>query len=251
MKNQQLRALLATSLFAVLLWAITPSVHAFPIAPYEARYSISWLGIPAGESVHALHERANGHYYFETRTLPTMQMLPYHYHESTNFAWDNDSGDLIPQTYHYDVKEGKRTKKGRVNFDWQNKIISNKGLKEPWQTELTEGVQDKLTQTLCLRYALKTGTHDFNYVVAEEDKIKSYHFTIIGEEQLKTKLGLLETVKVQHISRKGARTTLWLAKKFDFVPVKMTQSRQGKIVANGEILSFTPRNGTHARTQHL
>jgi hypothetical protein len=209
LKNQQLRALLITSLFAVLLWAVTPSVHAFPIAPYEAHYSVSWLGIPAGESVHTLHERADGHYYFETRTLPNMQMLPYHYHESTNFSWENEN--FVPQTYHYNVKEGKRIKKGQVNFDWQNKTISNKNLKEPWLTELADGIQDKLTQTLCLRHALKIGVHNFNYMVAEEDKIKNYHFSILGEEQLKTKLGVLQTIKVEHISRKGARTTLWLA----------------------------------------
>lgn len=247
MKNQTLRALLITPLFMILLWAFTFRAHAFPIAPYEARYSISWLGIPAGESVHALHERADGHYYFETRTLPNMQMLPYHYHESTNFAWEN--GVFIPQTYHYNVKEGKRSKKGQVNFDSQNKLISNKGLKEPWQTEFLEGMQDKLTQTLCLRYALKTGIRSFNYVVAEEDKIKNYHFSIIGEEQLKTKLGVLHTVKVEHISRKGNRTTLWLAKKYDFLPVKMAQSRQGKIVASGEIVSFTPKHSLQASAQ--
>ena len=248
MINKQLHALIVTSLFAVFIWAASPFAHAFPISPYEAKYSISFLGIPAGESVHALHERADGHYYFETRTTPNMQMLPYHYHESTDFSCED--GTVVPQNYYYNVKEGKRRKQGRVTFDWSNKTITNRGLKDPWQTELSTGIQDKLTQTLCLRYALKSGEKNLSYQVAEEDKIKQYDFKIMGEEFLKTKLGSLHTVKIEHISRKGVRTTLWLAKQYDFLPVKMIQSRKGKIVANGEILTFTPRRGTYARTDH-
>lgn len=224
---------------------IAPHPSEFPFTQYEARYTISWFGIPAGESVHKLQQRQDGHYHFEARTEPNMQMLPYHYHESTDFLWEN--GQIQPQNYHYNVKEGKRRKIGSVLFDWKSQTISNRELKEPWQAELPQGIQDKLTQTLCLRQALKSGTTELNYTVAEEDKIKNYVFSIVGHEQVKTKLGAFNTVKVEHVSRKGNRTTLWLAQKLDFVPVKMTQTRQGKVVASGEILSFTQRSETHAR----
>lgn len=252
-KNHSFNYLFFSTLLVVFIWMMSPSVKAhiaensvaFPFVQYEARYSISYFGIPAGESVHKLHQRQDGQYHFEARTEPNMQMLPYHYHESTDFAFED--GKFIPQNYYYNVKEGKRRKKGNVIFDRDSNTIRNKGLKEPWQTELTEGIQDKLTQTLCIRHALKAGTSDLNYMVAEEDKIKNYVFSIVGEEQLKTKLGSYRTVKVEHVSRKGIRTTLWLAKPLDYLPVKMTQMRQGKVVANGEIMTFTPRRDTNAR----
>lgn len=243
-----------STFFVLLIWIISPSVKAnltkvpttFPFVQYDAHYSISYFGIPAGESVHKLRQRQDGQYHFETRTLPNMQILPYHYHESTDFAWID--GKFIPQNYYYNVKEGKRNKKGNLTFNWDNKTVHNKGLKEPWESEISDGVQDKLTQTLCIRQALKSGSRELNYMVAEEDKLKNYNFSIIGEEVLKTKLGTYNTVKVEHVSRKGVRTTLWLAKTLDYLPVRMAQVRQGKVVAGGEILSFTPRRSMDART---
>jgi hypothetical protein len=243
LKNLQLY----TFLFTLLSWLYSSMSYAFPIAPYEARYSVSYLGIPAGESVHILHEKADGSYHFESRTKPNMQMLPYLYHESTDFVFKENT--VFPEKYSYNIKEGKRRKQGKVNFDWLNKTLSNKNLKDPWHAEITDGLQDKLTQTLCLRQALKSGSKTLSYMVAEEDKIKQYDFTILGEERLKTKLGTLHTVKIEHISRKGVRTTMWFAKQFDYLPVKMTQARKGKIVADGEILTFTPRRG-YARTDN-
>lgn len=251
-KQNQLNYIFLSSLFVILIWMASTTTKAnltptpFPLKSYEAHYSISWFGIPAGESVHKLHQKTDGNYHFESRTLPKMQMLPYHYHESTDFAWKD--GQIYPHNYHYNIKEGKRRKQGHVHFNWDKQTISNAKLKEPWQTEITEGIQDKLTQTLCLRQALKSGSKNLKYTVAEEDKIKDYDFVIVGSEKLKTKIGNFDTLKVEHVSRKGIRTTLWLAKKLEYLPVKMSQMRQGKVVASGEILTFTPRSDNYARS---
>lgn len=221
----------------ILIWMASTSVKSAPLAEYEAHYAISWHGIAAGESVHKLHRNNNGHYHFEARTKPHVQILPFQYVESSDFIWEGDK--ILPQNYYYNVKEGKRRKKGNVTFDWNTRKLHNRETKEPWETAITEGIQDKLTQTLCLRQALIAGQTQIAFSVAEEDKIKNYAFKILAKESLKTKLGILETVKVEHVSRKGHRTTLWLAKKYDYVPVKMMQSRQGKVVASGEIMSFS------------
>ncbi|MFI4938403.1 MAG: DUF3108 domain-containing protein, partial [Candidatus Berkiellales bacterium] len=189
-------------------------------------------------SLHRLHQRKDGHYHFETHTEPRIRMLPFHYVESSDFTWNN--GKIQPLNYYYNVREGKRRKKGNVLFDWQHQKVANYELKEPWESVIPRDLQDKITQTLCLRQGLLLGQSNLNYTVAEEDKIKNYAFTILGKEHLKTKIGTLETIKVQHISRKGAQTTLWLAKKYEYLPVKITQTRHGKLAASGEILTFTP-----------
>lgn len=208
----------------------------FPLAEYEAHYTVNWLGIYSGESVHKLSRLPNGLYHFEATTQPNIRILPYHSVESSNFSWQQ--GEILPRNYSYNIQEGTRHKKGNVNFDWQSLKVRNPKTPEHWESEIAQGTQDKLTQTLCLRQALLKGHTTLNFMVAEYDKLKSYHFVILGEERLSTKLGTFDTVKVEHISRKGHRTTMWFAKKLDYLPVKMAQSRRGKQVAGGEILSF-------------
>lgn len=234
-----------STLVAIFIWIASPSVKSapiestvFPLSPYSAQYEISWHGIPAGKSVHRLHQRKDGQYHFSVTTAPNVKILPFHHQESSDFTWAENK--IAPQNYYYNAKEGKRHKKGNVVFDYEQQKIRNSALKEPWEETLPEGVQNKITQTLSIRHALKSGARHFHYMVAEEDKMKEYDFKIIGEENLKTKLGHLQTVKVEHISLKGARTTMWLAKKWDYLPVKMTQYRQGKLVAGGDILSYSP-----------
>lgn len=230
---------------AILIWMASPSVRgsvneelpAFPLAAYEARYTIRWHGIDAGESVHRLRDRGDGVYYFEARTSPNLSFIPYRYIESSNFTWE--SGKIVPQNYYYNITEGKKHKEGNVFFDWKANKLGNRKSRDFRNVTIPLDIQDKITQTLSLRHALKMGQANLLYTVAEDDKIKNYAFTILGEERLKTKLGILETVKVEHVSRKGHRTTTWLAKKWDYLPVKMAQFRQGKVLASGEILSFT------------
>lgn len=214
-------------------------INSFPLAEYEARYSVNWLGIYTGESVHRLSRVKNGQFHFEAKTEPNLRILPYHSVESTDFAWDGN--EILPQNYYYNIHEGTRHKKGNVAFNWQSYKVHNPSTPEKWETTIAQGTQDKLTQTLCLRQALLKGDTSLNFMVAEHDKLKSYRFIILGEERLNTKIGTLDTIKVEHISRKGHRTTMWFAKKFDYLPVKMAQSRRGKQVAGGEILSFTTK----------
>lgn len=229
---------------AILIWMASPSVKgfaesaqvAFPLHEYQASYHITWHGMEAGKSHHTLIRKPNGEFYVETRSEPRMAMLPFRYLEASDFAWTN--GKIKPLTYIYDIHEGKRTKKGKVIFNWKNKTVSNLSLKSPWQAPITDDIQSKLTQTLCLRQALVTNQPARHFTVAEIDKFKEYDFIPVGTEKLQTKLGQLETLKIEHRSKRGYRTTLWLAKNFQYTPVKMIQYRDGKVAAQGEIISY-------------
>lgn len=237
---------------AILIWMASPSVKGyvkeelstFPLPAFEAHYSVNWLGLYSGESVHKLQRSLNGNYHFETRTEPRLRFLPFHYVESSDFIWED--GKILPQNYYYNIQEGKRHKKGNVLFDWKSNKIVNAHIKSTWEAAIPDNndIHDKLTQTLSLRQALIAGKSDLSYTVAEEDKLKNYAFTILGEERLETNIGFLETVKVENISRKGHRTIMWFAKKLDYLPVKMIQMRRGKQVASGEIISFIPSRKT-------
>lgn len=246
MKNpmSQINFLFFTTLMAILIWMASPSVKAAPSHPlplYDAQYTITWHGIEVGTSTHRLTQKADGHYYFEAKTKPRIKILPYQYYESAEFSWQNDK--IKPYLYHCNILEGKRRKVGDVHFDWAAKKITHRLPNETLTNNLKEGMQDKVTQTFSIRQALKKNHTALHYEIAELDKIKPYTFTVLGKESLNTNIGVLETLKIKHISSRGHETVMWLDPKRDYLPVKVTQSRNGKVVATGTILNYYPLKG--------
>jgi len=68
-------------------------------------------------------------------------------------------------------------------------------------------------------------------MVADGGKIKNYNFEIIGKEIINTPLGKLETIKLVRLKPNSRRkSTLWCAKKLEFLPIKVENiEKDGKI----------------------
>lgn len=211
--------------------------HALPISPYEAEYEISWHGLKAGTSIHRLEKNSDQTYTVESRTIPRFNWVPLHFVERSQFTWQQN--DIKPLHYYYDLKEARKHKKGAVVFDWTKKRVRNTISPEPWDQAMPEGIQDKLTHALKLRLNLiKNKDDDLKFIVAEDDEIKPYQFYIVAHERTQTRLGWLDTTKVTHTSRSGKQFTMWLASSFEYAPVKVAQSKNGSVFAQGEITTY-------------
>ena len=249
---QQYKLLMIGSLFGLVVWILSPSVRAegpapkttLPIPEYEAEYKISWHNIPAGSSKHRLTLRSDGVYHLDTQSAPYIKMIPLGYIEKSDFKYNE--GKIRPLNYYYDNKEGGRHKKGFVAFDWKKQIVGNPVRKDPWKQPLKEGTLDKLTQALQCRLDLLNGQKNaFVYTVADVNQVTEYHYTLLDRAPLKTNLGVLSTLKLEYISKKnGNKTWMWLATDYQYLPVKVQHFRKNKMVGDGEIISYTPKNRT-------
>lgn len=94
-----------------------------------------------------------------------------------------------------------------------------------WQNE----IQDNLTYMLQAGLDLASGKTEFSYPVFEKNKSKDFRFKVIGEEQLKTKAGKLNTIKVQQIrKKKGREVYAWFAKDKNYLLVRLLDKKKGK-----------------------
>ncbi len=253
---QQLKLLFVGSVIGLGIWCMSPSAHAglsskpsnfMPIPSYEATYVVSWHGIKGGESEHRLLQRKDGLYHISTVSTPFLKILPFKYVEKTDFAIEE--GHVLPQNYYYNIKEGSRHKQGNVHFDWAKNKVSNLLSHEPWEANLSEGIQDKLTHALSLRLDLIEGKQPkttYTYTVAEDDEIKDYTFTVLSTENLETQMGTLETLKVDLVSSPGKHSHMWLSIKDSYLPVQVHHFKEGKKVGSGKIKSYRPKNTTHS-----
>ncbi len=145
--------------------------------------------------------------------------------ERTTFVLDGNT--IQPQHYLYDRNGGKRSLVVNLNFDWPNKSVTSTVNETPLQMSISAGTQDKLSYQLQLMLDLQAGFTTFDYPVADEDTVKTYRFTLLGEETIKTPMGNIATIKLKRERAAGSKrnTTIWFAKSLRYLPVRITQGK--------------------------
>lgn len=196
---------------------------------YRAVYQLTWHGMNVGISEHELRRIGQNTYSAESISKPHLAILPFNNHERSQFTLEDSK--IKPQRYDFKTEEKGKTIVGLVEFDWPAQQIRKSIYKGAEKEEpLPEDALDRITYTLQLRQDLKNRKGPFTYTVIEPRKIKQYTFNITGEESINTPFGKFNTVKLEHVSENGERRTqLWLAKDFDYLLIKLTQTKKGTL----------------------
>ncbi|MFC5459669.1 DUF3108 domain-containing protein [Massilia niabensis] len=129
-----------------------------------------------------------------------------------------------------------------THFDWENKKISFSASQK--NVDLAAGAQDKASVPLQLT-AIARGdpaqlTGEIDIQVGEERDAVVYRFVVVGQEEIDTKLGKLQTVHLSRPPKEGSyrsRLDIWLAPSRGWYPV---QSRSTE--ANGAVTTQTVNN---------
>ena len=242
-KKRNLDTWIFLTLLTLFFWspmsnAITRTKTNTELKPYQATYLVYWQGLKVGSSTHDLKKIDAHHYTASAVTKPFLKILPFKSSENSQFSVSQNQ--VHPQRYEYDTQEKNKHKSGLLIFDWQKKRIqSKKSNSSPEHLPLPNNAQDKITIFFQIRNDLRANKKEFNYTVIEADKIKTYHFKITGQESLKTSLGELETLRLEHLSDNQERLTkVWVAKDLDYLMVKLQQFKKGKLTAESRIEDF-------------
>ena len=136
-----------------------------------------------------------------------IQPLSYQYRASGLFNEPDRTLSFLPQNH--------------TIQDQENNLIYD----NIWQEE----IHDNLSYMLQAGLDLAAGHTEFTYPVFEKNKNKPFRFQVVGEEELNTPEGTLQTVKVQQIRRKKDREIFaWFAKDKNFLLVKLQDKKKGK-----------------------
>lgn len=224
-----------TSLFSPIS-ALEPS---FSIPEYQATYTLKWQGMSVGKSIHTVTQKSPGKFSASVESKPNMAILPFDSFEKSDFVIQGQKN--YPKLFEYRIKDKGKRKSGLITFDeTHKKILKTEGNRSE-DLPFSAAIQDKITYIFQLQSDLKNKHHKgpFTYITAEPKGIKTYTFHIMGTEQIQTAMGVIDTVKLEHISpNKKRRTLLWLAKDLQYLLIKLEQIQKGKVVAEAMILNY-------------
>lgn len=129
-----------------------------------------------------------------------------------------------------------------THFDWENKKMTFSASQKT--AELVAGAQDKASVPLQLT-AIARGdpaqlTGDIDIQVGEERDATVYRFVVVGQEEIDTKLGRLQTVHLSRPPKEGSyrtRLDIWLAPARGWYPVQIRSTE-----ASGAVTTQTVNN---------
>lgn len=239
MKPKYFRVLLQSRLFIILSLIYFPAylqAHALDLKPYEVQYQSTIRGFNVKTARILQQQNSN----FElTQKISTFIADT---EESSSFKITSDN-TITPLNYIYKRsflgKKMIRTTKFQpdlhtASFQENNDPITN--------IKLENAVYDPLNSLIPLRIQLAQPLHEAEFnssvYVLKKDRVKKFVYHINNVEWLKTPLGYIETIKVDRLQdSKKKQTSIWLAKDWDYILVKIIHQEPDEPTYQMEIVS--------------
>lgn len=143
-----------------------------------------------------------------------------------------DCRGIVPLEHRRDDGSKEDSHDVLVRFDVDHARAQSRYGGVDYEFELPPGTVDPQSLPLAVMLDLMQGRAPSTYSALDRDKLKTYEFTALGEEQLDTELGKLATLVFEEGRPGSSRSRkVWFAPELGYVPVRMEYRRKGKTAA--------------------
>lgn len=221
MKNLILISFLATSIFINSSWALPTE--------YSAIYNAK---LKQADGVLATQLKKNGDVYsFELITEPTgfwKVITKGSVIERSRFVIENDQ--LKTYDYHLIDTIRKKSRESESEFNWSTSKITGYYKDREIDIPLEGKTLSRIVLQLQIMHDQEKQIASTDYLILDKDALKK--ITVFPEEfitETSVPFGKFQTIKISHQSENSERlNSLWLAPELNFIPIKISQSINGK-----------------------
>ena len=147
----------------------------------------------------------------------------------------SSKGEITPEGLKplaFSSRQGNNAKKTYfADFHWDNRILTLRKHDKQEEHELRPGTLDTLSLIYQFLFIPPTkGQTDFYLTTGK--KLQRYAYRVIGEEQIKTPLGMINAIHISKLvtEKSDASYDVWVDKDRFFVPVRVIAKDDGRIV---------------------
>ena len=196
---------------------------------FKADYTVARGGLTLG-NLHASLKYSGNNYEYQKYTKATgMAALLTGIKITENTNGQLSGLQIIPKNYLFNQSRRKKSRIDKAQFNGRDAVGSYKD--QPYKVIMPNGTQDRASLELVLARDIGQNKSRLQYHVVERGKIKKYNFQKLGMEQVQTPAGTFDAQKVKVIREgKTRETVFWLAKKFDYLPVKVKHTEKGEVI---------------------
>ena len=221
MRNLILISFLATSIFINSSWALPTE--------YSAIYNAK---LKQADGVLATQLKKNSDVYsFELITEPTgfwKVITKGSVIERSRFVIENDQ--LKTYDYHLIDTIRKKSRESESEFNWSTSKITGYYKDREIDIPLEGKTLSRIFLQLQIMHDQEKQIASTDYLILDKDALKK--ITVFPEEfitETSVPFGKFQTIKISHQSENSERlNSLWLAPELNFIPIKISQSINGK-----------------------
>ena len=210
------------------LLAVTDAPAADPaLATYTATYQVEYKGRNAGLAEFSVsYDGAQDVYTFRSylKVKGLLRLI------APNAAIEHSlfvvrDGLIRPLEFRYEDGTRKGGNNYEARFDWDAQKVVLEG-EQHIELDVAPGTLDRGSLQVALMHDMASGTALGPYVLADDDSLKTYELTLVGEERIGTPLGELEALRFrQQRIGSSSSTSLWVAPALKYLPVRMERQR--------------------------
>ncbi len=212
-------------LFAALALFATAAASAQPMQPFTANYDLLRDGKLIGKAEIALIMGKDG-WQFSNKSEGTEGLAGFagvKIEETSTFRWQDDAPETMH--YHFFQKAAWKKKNRNIDVDHDAKRINASIDDSAKPLEYAPGTIDRNLVVLALGTDLKAKATTLEYRVADKHAVDTHRYKISGNENIDTKRGRFDTIRVERIRDKpGRTTTTWIAPKLGYIPARIVQT---------------------------
>lgn len=191
---------------------VQAKVQSHLISSYRAKYEVMWGHTLIGHATYTLKKMPQ-HYDFQSTATLSLLFFKYHTQEQSEGQFLTTSRTIVPLHYQLVRDQNGSQKIFSIDFNWEKKLARSEiqlGKKQDVsETELSTGIQDKLSLILQFSQIYQPEQAEYGFSVLDGDHIKTYHVSVQGKETIHTKMGDFQTLKLSS-QRHGKTFTIWL-----------------------------------------
>ena len=158
--------------------------------------------------------------------------------EKSTFSLEN--GVVRSKTYELNDTIRSKPRQSSATFDWDNLLLSGYYKDRKFELPLNRNVIDRVVLQIAIIHNNQQGINSTEHYILDRDKVKRVQINQKKSVNIRVPFGQFEAIEIEHLSEgSDSINSLWLVPELGYIPVKLTQKKDGKTIFSASLSQLT------------
>lgn len=206
-------------------FGVASTAYAVDLTGYSATYAVKADG-KSGTATRTLTKNGNNYSYSVKASALGIASVS----QSAHFSLSG--GKIIPSSSNMSVKIFGVGNTHAIKFNNGAKTVASTYKGKTTNLKMNGQAYDDLSLEAQIRQELMNGRFSGNYQLVKKTEIETTRFKKSGTSKITVPAGTYDVVRIDRVHQsKGRATSFWVAPSLNYLPIKVSQTRDGKVIS--------------------